>query len=581
MIIIFCTTCGAKLTVKNDALIGKIVACPKCKCLLQVPRPVDAITPTIGTLRKPPDVPANESANTVPPVSDAFQSSAPTATPQNTAGEEACRETELSDTEIKTRKLLLGILFFLVFLLLVLGYFVLFTKKEWSRNRQQVRPAGAVEKPNPAPHPAPSPVSAEPALPEPVSPKPAPAQTDAPVLPPEDAAVPKISVRLTDDSAAGKEKNGPALIEHSVQKINIAAKLELPVAELHVDNIALVHFIRFFSRMTGVPMTLDIDAVKLAGLSADSPVSGEFRDQTAASVLTQILDSLHLQWMTADRQILIVPKEDTGKMPDVLFDVSDFSAKTEDLKPAVLADRIQKIVCPGEKITVLPDNMLTVVQAKTPHRTFIEIQKFLEQLRVLRHLPQKTEWTGEQLAPETFGWDEVMKPLTLNYYQPVPLAQIISRLEDRTKLIFLIDHRAFQETLLPFNAAQASVQCNQGTLNSVLEWTLHSVEAASLTYRIIDAKTLEITSAEYARQKDRMTAEIHLCRLQEGKTLEDIALSLRSAVEPESWVRADAPETIGGGEIVTDTPSGCLLIRQSQPAQRQIRLYLDAKEPEM
>jgi hypothetical protein len=147
------------------------------------------------------------------------------------------------------------------------------------------------------------------------------------------------------------------------------------------------------------------------------------------------------------------------------------------------------------------------------------------------------------------------------------------------KLTFLIDHQAFHQALCPFASVQATVQCNQRPLNEALELMLNSADAASLTYRIVDHRTLEITTAESARQPKKMTLEVHRYQLHEGETPEEIVRSLRSAVEPESWFAANSPETRGFGDMVIDKPSGCLFVRQSQPAQRQIRLYLSTLEP--
>jgi len=103
---------------------------------------------------------------------------------------------------------------------------------------------------------------------------------------------------------------------------------------------------------------------------------------------------------------------------------------------------------------------------------------------------------------------------------------------------------------------------------------LSSVDTASLAYRIIDHQTLEITTADAARLPEKMVMEVHHFQQLEGETPEDVVWLLRSAIAPESWAVEDLPETRYGGNIVIDVPSGLLLIRQSQPVHRQIRLYL-------
>jgi hypothetical protein len=148
-------------------------------------------------------------------------------------------------------------------------------------------------------------------------------------------------------------------------------------------------------------------------------------------------------------------------------------------------------------------------------------------------------------------------------------------LETQTKLPILVDHQSLHQALSPLTSIHATVQCNQGTLNDAMELTLASVDSVALAYRIIDHQTLEITTAESVRQPDKMVMEVHRYHLQEDETPEDIVRSLRLAVEPETWESAGLKH---GGNVMVDHPSGCLFVRQSQPAQRQIRLYLSTQE---
>jgi hypothetical protein len=172
-----------------------------------------------------------------------------------------------------------------------------------------------------------------------------------------------------------------------------------------------------------------------------------------------------------------------------------------------------------------------------------------------------------------------MEPMTLHYYRAVPLFRAVNRLEGLTKLTILVDHQSLHRSLCSFALVQAAVQCDLGTVNDAIELLLASVDSVAFAYRIVDHQTLEITTAEAVRQPEKMTVEIHPYQLREDETPEDIVRLLRSAVAPESWAAAESPETEYGGNIVIDEPSKCLLIRQSQPVQRQIRLSLS--EPEV
>jgi len=449
-------------------------------------------------------------------------------------------------------------------------------------------PKPIIEVPGDQP-PAP-PMILEPVVPEPIE---STEDIDVPIFieePAEDTIaepipIPEEPVQDTNDASAAWEDKMSNLVDTAVPNIDIAAKLALPILEINFKQRSLIEFVRGMSQMTGIPMTLDIDEMKPLSLSVKTPVEGQFKDTTAEQVLTETLATLGLQWIAADRQILILPK-DSADDADLTVDVSDFADKTGDLQPDVLAGMVRQLVCPEANIIVLPDNRLAVVQdeedrkpnGKSQRRQKDEVLRFLEQLRVVRQLPQKTEWREAALAPEAFGWDEVMKPMTLNYYQAAPLSQAVTQLETATKLTIIIDHQSFHQALCPFASVRAAVQCDQGTVNDTMELLLASVDTAALAYRIIDSQTLEITTTESAGRPEKMVMEVHRYQLGDDETPEEIVRSLRSAVIPESWAVSELPETKYGGSMVIDAPSGCLFVRQSQPAQRQIRLYLSTPE---
>ena len=564
MFAFFCTTCETKLVAKDDKLLGKIVPCPKCGSMVLVQRSDDAPTPHVpqkSALHKRfPDVLTHGTAS-------GFIGHTPG---ENLHAEDFLmvvpHETNVSETEVNARKILVGVLLGLsIFLLVALGFLMVYQGSEGPQ-------------PSPPQPPEPPPFILVPIDP-PVEPAPLEPIEDIDIVPPpveeppqdppaEPEPIHREQNSMTNDPLSAFEERMPGLVDISLPNIDIDAKLAMPIGEFNFVPSRLIEFVRVISQMTEIPMTLDIDEMKPHSLSVNTPVSGQFHEATAGKILTQTLATVGLQWIAVDRQILITPKE-TADATDLTFDVSDLVTLIDDLTPEVLADMILRLVAPEATVTVLPENRLTVVQddnsRKSPARQRDDVLRLLEQLRAVRQLPPTTEWIGETLAPEAFGWDEVMKQMTLNHYRPVPLARLVAQLEAMTGLTMIVDHQSLHRALCSFASVQAMVQCDQGTVNDVLELSLASVDLAALTYRIVDHHTLEITMMESARQPEKMGMEVHRYELHADETPEDIVRSLRSTVFPDSWSE---------GDIVIDLPSSCLFVRQSQPAQRQIRLFL-------
>ena len=586
MFTISCSTCESKLVVKDEKLIGKILACPICNSMVFVQLPDDAPTPRIPSKKtvhkRFPDALTYETSSAI------IGEIPPENRRSNLVMEAVPSNTDVSETEIKTRKILLGVLVGLaLFLLVAFGLLMM--------PRKPAPPQPPIQPPNneaPIEQPPPEqPLLEQPLLeqPPPGPDPPAPIEPadvmdgqpiEAPPIIPESTNGEQIQV--PNDVPSVIEDNTSNFADSSLPNIDFDAKLALPIHALNLDQQSLIGFIRTMFQLTAIPMTLDIDGMKPRSLSVKTPVSGQFSEVTAGEILTETLAALGLQWRAVDQQILIYPKETDGNV-DLTFDVADIVEGTDDLTSEMLAEMIQKLVVPEENVVVLPDNRLTIERgessSKSAERQRDDVHRFLEQLRLIRQLPQQTELSGEEIAPEAFGWDRVIEPMTLNHYRAVPLSRVVSPLESWTGLTILVDHQSLHRAFCSFASVQAAVQCDHGSVNDVMELLLASVGSAALAYRIIDHQTLEITTAESARRPEKMVMEVHPYQLLSDETPEEVVRLLRLAIAPESWVVAELPETRYGGNIVIDVPSNCLLVRQSQPVQRQIRLYLS--EPKL
>lgn len=639
MFTIRCTTCNAKLAVKNEALIGQILACPKCESMVLVERPSEepfdsGVSPPeemTPPMKYFPDLTAETDSGLIHVDSDGKPAANVPVSPPPAP-------IPLSDKELRTRKFMLGLLVgLLVALILSIGILIAVQGNRQNRvadktpssetvpektismpendAKTQDEPTARSEEivvtpatPKEVPEPETAPETAPETMPEMEAetsddPPEAPSTPESERTEPSDDR-PTTTIRVTTDLLSDLEKKLPGLVEPSAMlTIDIPARLRQPLAGLSLNRTPLLVVVRTFSALTEIPTTLDIDEFSCRGIRVDEPITGPFKSGTVGNLLSEILAPLGLEAVIEDRQLLItVPPERRDALAERTFDVADLIEKTKEavdlrgktipdgpLTPERLLDMVRRLVDPIEwteapgdepndgKPTIRIDgNTLTV---RHRHRMLDRTLRILEQLRVLRRLPQTTEVVGEHLVPEAFGWDAVDAPITLNYYQPAPLSDILEQLETTTKLHILVDHKALHRALTPLNTIRGTVQCDRGTVNEALERLLGSVDAALLCYRIIDVDLLEITTRDVARQPDKMSIEIHRYEtpealLPDDRSPEELVRTIRTVLEPGSWCMPDRPETVGRGDIVVDLPSGCLIVRQSQPIQRQLRLWL-------
>ena len=634
MFTIRCTTCDARLAVKSDDLVGQILACPKCGGMVLVQRPEDEATlldlaldddPTPQLTRFPDAASYETDSGIMKP--DEVEKLLGSVLPKPPV--------VLTDSEIRARKILLGLLVGLLLLLVVAVGILVTVKKNNSVDIPETNehvaeaPLGTPLEPEKRLLPATEPAKEAPNVED--------DKTEEMVLTeefnpeeqvPEKLIIPKeqiedpekeerrdllasllsrtpeippvtetsenelgnveekttAEIRSTTDLLASLQRKMPGLIDpKDVISVDIPARLAIPLAGLKLENAPLSTVLQAMTALTEIPVTLDVDEFRCRGIRVDTPLTGQYETGTVGNVLTKLLIPLELEPVIEDRQILItISEQRRNKISERKFNVADLAEKSDEpLTPELLADILRRLVDPGgDRSSITVDGNMLVVRHRL--RILDESLRVLEQLRVIRGLPQTTDVTGEHLAPEAFGWDAVIKPMTLNYYQPTSLAGVLKQLEERAKLRIVVDHRALNRALCPLGTMKATVRCNRGTINEALESLLSSVDVAMLTYRIVDYDVLEITTSYAARQPDKMSIEVHRYETQEkpltaGETPESLVRTIRSALEPTSWYKPDDPETVGLGDIIIDRPSGCLLVRQSQPMQRQLRLWLGKK----
>ncbi len=620
MFTIRCTTCEARLGVKDETLIGQILACPKCGSMVLVAPPNEEkkSEPREPELIHEPSepesvVPNSLTAAPVPP-------SLPEAGP--------------SDSELRLRKFLFGVLAgFVVFLIFGVGILIVRGRQEEPGPVVPVPeiavpvPEVAVPLPQPvvpgpqvpAPTPALVPV---PAVPQPIEKPDEPSPVESAEVPGpqveekalapqveekvrEEAKKPEAEIRTTTDLLADMERKLPGLVQPAAAlAIDVPARLRLPLHGLKLDKVSLVGVVRMLSRLTEVPITLDVDEFRCRGIDIDAPISGAYAPGTAGETLIAVLTPLKLEPVIEDRQVLVtVPQAERDKLSEMPFDVSDLVNGTQDavdlrgkvdpegiLSPERLAELIRRLIDPvgfsieekgPDQPSLKIDGMTLVVKHR--RRMLDETLRLLEQFRVLRNLPQKTKIVGELLVPEVFGWDAVQAPLTMNYYQPIQLSEVFPQLEAAAKIRILVDHKALNRALSPFSSLKGTVRSDRGTVDTALEKLLASVDTASLTYRIVGADALEVTTRDVAGQPNKMSIEVHRFEtseqpLPDGETPEELVRTIRTALERGSWNDAGNSETLGLGDIVIDKPSGCLIVRQGQQVQRLLRLWLGKKQ---
>ena len=578
-----CTTCEAKLAVRSPALLGQLLACPKCGSMVQIPNQPPQTPPK-------PEPPDESSVVIIPPTLPiAPVAEAPPVLSTNPVTEEPeplIQKRPRHASEKSTQIILSIILLSIVFLLAALYITVLL--RPAAENQEPPLPPVIVEPPeNPLDEKNPEDIE-KPEIPET-------SEFDDPEDDLEEEPNPVVIAQeeeeveeIIDDEPlilppVEPEPFVPQPIREQVV-IDVSERLQLPIAGLKAERTTLFDAATVLADYAGVPLTWDVSGMRLFGISLDKPLRLDFEEATVGDMLALLLSQNQLAMLIEHGQIFIYPIAAADPtLHEVRYDIADLLRDSN----ARLVEMIPHLIAPlswqsqGATCQLDGDGTVLVVnQTEINHR---EIARFFEMVREARKIPllstagkspQETERTLRELFPERYCEATLDKPLTLHYVTPTPLADVFRILGPALNLRFLVNHRTLNEAQIPFTELKGTVHVEKGTVREAVQQLLHSVELVELTYRIVDWNTVEIITRDAAFLPEYGTLESHyygaVLREQTELTPEEMIAMLKNTVEPDSW----AESTSGGGAVFLDHVSETFFIRQSHPVQQIVYVWL-------
>jgi hypothetical protein len=462
------------------------------------------------------------------------------------------------------------------------------------------------------------------------------------------------------------KKNQQSVAARNVEvgkRVDVSARLRQPIVGFRYEKVPLVKVIRVISDLLDVPVSFDVDVMRAFGIGVDAEVTGKFDAGNIGAILEKILTPLNLTVVIENDQLTVtVLSAKSAELSEETIDVSDIvkgTAGGDQWTMDRLVDVIVRFIDPvgfgnaavvgageGGGENIRNDNKIVPAIRVAGESIFISstrcridgVIRLLEQIRLLRGLPQRTKIVEDNLAPEVFGWDNMDVLITLNYYRETPLSVIFGQIEKMCGILIIVDHKNLHRANLSFNQLRGKLRANNITLNDALEQLCTSIDDVPITYRIVGGNIIELTTTHIARQPDKMSVEIHRYKITENKssginvtkniadkntdkidsevenkvagkvdgkiegkvegneTPEQVVESIIAVINPASWGKItksnntnnnntsnqnNVGETDIGvvkmpsdvGDIVIDRYSSCLIIRQTQPTQRQIRTW--------
>lgn len=363
-------------------------------------------------------------------------------------------------------------------------------------------------------------------------------------------------VEPKEDAAVSRPRPEP-------RKVNLGARLADPILEIEIPDRPLKEVLQLLSNASLVPITIDPDALALSRITPDAPVRVKLQNSSMEQVLAEVLKPFRLEAAPINGQLVVTRSR---AMRSIKLPVDDLTggdaAKTQQLVAMIEALAVPTTwkSAGGEGTIVVEPGSLLVNNTELAYGQAMQV---CERLRLARG----SRLRNTAFPPEMFALVRRMEraaekldlPLTLNFGQPTPLVEILDRLGEETGLQILVDWRAAGEAGWPPDA-DATVTLDKTPLREGLVQLLGPMD---LTYRVVDAKLLQVTTREVLEREPEI--EVH--------PLGELAGSPDDAAELMERV---SPSLSKSAVLRYDAPSKSIFALLPQPQQEELARMIDA-----
>lgn len=285
--------------------------------------------------------------------------------------------------------------------------------------------------------------------------------------------------------------------EGNLPAVNVTARLQDPIARIQLQQVPLKSALHIVSQMSTIPISIRYEGLQHAGVSLAQPVSVDLQSTDVAGFLNTILGPNKLGFEIVDSGLVVAKASRAdGSLRRDGYRVGDLlNVKTDS---RVFGKMVQHVVLPnswknkgGKGRLAWKDDVLYVEQKEPAH---YQILLFCERLRKARGLKKASRYPDELFrlqSPGQFAGDKLReRRVSVNAHKPTLLVDILNRIAGEIDCEVLIDWQALRERGWGSDA-DAILVVRQTPVFEALDELLRPMR---LTYRILDAGTLEVTT---------------------------------------------------------------------------------------
>ena len=352
---------------------------------------------------------------------------------------------------------------------------------------------------------------------------------------------------------------------------DVRARLAMPIPKIELPEMPLADAVALLAGMANVPAGFDPDAMQERGATTRDRVGLSLTATTVGQALEAIASGRKLACVIEGGRVLVTsPAEHRETLRVVRYPVDDLTGK--DVRAtSELAGMVQKLVVPhawqangGSGTIAAEEGALLVNQTGSVH---FQVHVFCQKLRTARGRAVRS-----RLSPELFTLATRARragamlghPVTVNFRQPTPLAEILVHLRQSSGAEILVDGPALAAAGTS-ESAKTTLAAERQPLAAALGQALGPL---GLGWRVVGPETIQVTTRQAVAA--RLELEFYpvgsLLARQEPPALIE---RLKGRLPGATWIEGGGP-----GVALFDPPSQALLILQTQPVQIAVEAAL-------
>jgi hypothetical protein len=351
----------------------------------------------------------------------------------------------------------------------------------------------------------------------------------------------------------------------------IAALLARKTPELKVNQMPLCRLLDLSVQLSGVPISVAPEQLRLAAISAGQPATADVKDATIEEFLIAALKPLRLQPVIINEQIVLI-RGTNNPRSERTFPVDDLASDEAAIER--LATTIQKVVAPDSWQAAGGDGTIAIdgkqLKIDAGEAIQYDVLLLLERSRAALGKSPRSKYPapliGADAAPIALA-ERLSAPATFTFSQYTPLREIFRHWQEEMEVAVLVDWPALTDLRLWPNTRIACSSAGK-PWDAALDEVLTPL---GLAWRPIDKRTIEITTLEKAAAEPLL--EIYRLNPEAMAGFDDLTAQL------DQLVAANGSDASGQAEaIVLVNEHHLLLVRQPAMIQRRIAAWLAEKQ---